>query len=100
MGGMPRSSRTRECSHSARPSAVCTPRPWTNSCSANSPSVSRRAISSVTSDQDDDVVALGVAREVPQQRPRAQVVLLGPHALQARAEVLAQQPPPLLALDA
>ena len=31
------------------PSAVCTPRPWTNSCSANSPSFSSCAISSVTS---------------------------------------------------
>ena len=27
-----------ECSHSARPSADCTPRPWMKSCSANSPS--------------------------------------------------------------
>ena len=37
------------CSHSAMPSAVWTPSPCTNSCSANSPSASSGAISSVTS---------------------------------------------------
>jgi len=35
--------------HSAMPSAVWTPRPWVKSCSANSPSRSSWAISSVTS---------------------------------------------------
>ena len=145
---MPRSLRTRQCSHSARPSAVWTPRPWTKSCSANSPSCSSWAISSVTSSptvtacsattsssplsfgrkksarqrrspfgwrgqyealelglavlgvEHDDVVALGVAREVAEQRARVQVVRLAPHALQARAEVVLEQPLPLLALHA
>ena len=48
-GRSPSSARTRACSHSARPSAACTPSPWTKSCSANSPSRSSRPISSVTS---------------------------------------------------
>ena len=133
-------ARTFACSHSAMPSAVCTPSPCTNSCSANSPSASSLAISSVTSSPavtawiattsgspgleravevgqadavvlaagagrpgarargrrgrlgipDDQLVAVGVAREVAEQRARVQVGLLAPHPLQARLEVLAQ----------
>ena len=145
---MPRSLRTRQCSHSARPSAVCTPRPWTKSCSANSPSClelghqlgdlvadgdglerddvelaavlravevgqaeavalglarAREALEhglAVLGVEHDDVVALGVAGEVAEQRARVQVVGLGPHALQARAEVVLEQLAPLLALHA
>ena len=36
---MPYERRTSEWSHSARPSAACTPSPWVKSCSANSPSL-------------------------------------------------------------
>ena len=49
---------------------------------------------------DDQLVAVRVAREVAEQRPRLQVVLLAPHPLEPRLEVVAQQPRPLLALDA
>ena len=48
---------------------------------------------------DDQLVAVAVAGEVPEQRARAQVGLLAPHALKARLEVLAQQLAPLLSLD-
>ena len=136
------------CSHSAMPSAVWTPMPCMKSCSANSPSFSSLAISSVTSSpavtawnattsssplsfgpeevgeadavvaglargdealehrlavlgvEDDDLVALGVAGEVADLRPRVQVGLLAPHALQARLEVLADELLPRLALHA
>ena len=50
--------------------------------------------------EHDDLVALGVAGEVAQQRARVQVVGLGPHALQARAEVLLEQLLPGVALHA
>ena len=41
--------------------------------------------------EHDDLVALAVAGEVAQERARAQVVLLPPHALQPRLEVLADE---------
>ena len=50
--------------------------------------------------EHDDLVALGVAGEVAEQRARVQVGLLAPHALEARAEVVGEQLAPLLALDA
>ena len=40
---------------------------------------------------DDQLVAVGVAREVAEQRARMQVGLLTPHPLQPRLEVVAQQ---------
>ena len=50
--------------------------------------------------EHDDLVALAVAGEVAQPRARAQVVLLAPHALQARLEVLVDELAPRLALHA
>src|SRR5205085_2385046 len=38
---------------------------------------------------DDQLVAVGVAREVAEQRSRMQVLLLAPHPLKARLEVVA-----------
>src|SRR4051794_32185604 len=65
---MPRSRRTSACSHSAMPSAVCTPRPWVKSCSANSPSASSFAMSSVTASP----AVTAAARSLPMGRvPRA-----------------------------
>ena len=148
---MPRSRRASACSHSARPSAVCTPSPCVNSCSANSPSRSSCAISSVTSAptvtpwsattsrspessgrkksarqmrscwgwrgkhealelalgvlgiEDHQLVAVGRRREVAELGARVQVVLLAPHALEARREALLavvalDDPAPVLAL--
>ena len=53
--------------------------------------------------EDHQFVAVGVAWEVGEPRPRAQVVLLAPHPLQLRREALVavvalDDPPPLLAL--
>ena len=53
--------------------------------------------------EDDQLVAVGVAGEVAEPRPRAQVVLLAPHPLEPRREALLavvalDDPPPLLAL--
>ena len=55
--------------------------------------------------EDDQLVAVGVAGEVAEPRPRMQVVLLAPHPLQARREALLlvvalDQLAPGLALDA
>ncbi len=50
--------------------------------------------------EHDDLVALGVAGEVAEQRARAQVVLLGPHALQPRPEVGVDELLPGVALHA
>src|SRR3984885_12102313 len=49
---------------------------------------------------DDQLVAVRVAREVAEQRARAQVGLLAPHPLESRLEVLGDKALPLLALDA
>ena len=49
---------------------------------------------------DDQLVAIGIAGKIAQERTRAQVVLLGPHPLQPGLEVVTQQLGPLVALDA
>jgi hypothetical protein len=51
--------------------------------------------------EDHELVAVGVAGEVAEQRPRVDVlVLLLPHPLEPRPEVLLEQLVPLLALHA
>src|SRR5207302_632792 len=47
----------------------------------------------------DQLVAVGVAREVAEQRSWVEVGLLLPHPLEPWLEVVAQQPRPVLALD-
>ncbi len=49
---------------------------------------------------DDELVAVGVAVEIAEQRARMEVGLLAPHALEPGSEVLLHEPLPLLALDA
>src|SRR5205085_6415077 len=55
---------------------------------------------------DNELVAVGIAREVAEHRARVEISLLAPHPLEARLEALLagvgvplEQPLPLLALD-